>query len=114
NDLSELEGELKKLRPARVSPELISRVERALADARDDRDNIIRPESRRSGSEFRVSWLGLGLGLAAAAGFLIFARIDFRPPDKTKAGPAGRTLAKATPTVGPKAPAVPQHPATGL
>jgi hypothetical protein len=114
NDFSELEKELKKLRPARVSAELISRIERALADARDNRDNIIRSESRRSGSEFRVSWLGLGLGLAAAAGFLIFARIDFRPPDKTKAGPAGGTLASATPTLEQKAAALSNYQATGL
>ena len=114
NDFSELEGELKKLRPARASAELISRIERAFSE----QSNIIRPESGRSGSDsrsdFRVSWLGLGLGLAAAATFLILARVDLRPGDKTKAGPAGGTVASATPTLEQKAAALPNYQATGL
>src|SRR5712692_2491740 len=97
NDFSELENELRKLRPASLSEEFLGRVENALDSlapqlvnprglarlrrsapagsvvdlANDDADagNIIRP------SRFKVSWLSLGLGLAAAAGFLIFARI---------------------------------------
>ncbi len=114
NDFSELEGELKKLRPARASAELISGIERTLADAGDDRDNIVRPESRLAGSDFRVSWLGLGLGLAAAATFLILARVDFRPGDKTKAGPAGDKLASATPTLEQRAAALPDYQPMGL
>jgi hypothetical protein len=119
NDFSELEGELKKLRPARASAELISRIECALADA--EQSNIIRPESRRSGSDsrwsgsdFRISWLGLGLGLAAAAAFLILARVDFRPGDKTTAETASGTVASATPTLEQKAAALPNYQATGL
>jgi len=119
NDFSELEGELKKLRPTRASGELISRIERSLADAGES--NIIRPQSRPSGrrlagesSDFRISWLGLGLGLAAAAAFLILARVDLRPGDKTKAEPAGNTLASATPTLEQKAAALPNYQATGL
>jgi hypothetical protein len=99
NNFSELEGELKKLRPVQPSAELISRIESALADAGQSADNIIRPESRPGGSDFRISWLGLGLGLAAAATFLVLARVDLRPGDKTKAQPAGNTLASATPTL---------------
>ena len=57
---------------------------------------------------------GWVLGLAAAATFLIFARIDFRPGDKTKAEPAGGTLASATPTLEQKAAALPSYQATGL
>lgn len=117
NDFSELEGELKKLRPIRPSAELMPRIERALTDA-GGTDKIIRPESRPSGrrvaaerSDFRISWLGLGLGLAAAATFLIVARIDFRPADKTKQ----TTLATATPsTLEQKAAALPNYQATGL
>jgi hypothetical protein len=109
NDFSELEGELKKLRPARASAELISRIERALSD--QSADNIIRPQSR---PDFRINWLGLGLGLAAAAGFLILARVDLRPGDKTKAEPASGTLASATPTLEQKAAALPNYQATGL
>jgi len=108
NDFSELEGELKKLRPARASGELISRIEGALADAAQS--NIIRPQSRPSGSDFRISWLGLGLGLAAAATFLIVARVDLRPGDKTKQ----TTLASATPTLEQKAAALPNYQPTGL
>jgi len=122
NDLSELEGELKKLRPTRTSAELISRIECALADAGESAgNNIIRPQSRPSGrrlagvsSDFRISWLGLGLGLAAAATFLIVARVDLRPGDKTKAEPAGNTLASATPTLEQRAAALPNYQPTGL
>jgi hypothetical protein len=113
NDFSELEGELKKLRPARVSAELISRIERALADVEKSADNIIRPQSRPSGSD-RISWVGLGLGLAAAATFLILARVDFRPGDKTKAEPTGNTLASATPALEQRAAALPNYQPTGL
>jgi hypothetical protein len=110
NDFSELEGELKKLRPARASAELVSRIERALADARENADNIIRPQSRPSASDFRINWLGLGLGLAAAATFLIVARVDLRPGDKTKQ----TTLASATPTLEQRAAALPNYQPTGL
>ena len=112
NNFSELEAELKKLRPAQPSTELSSRIERALADAGDSADNVIRPES--SGSEFRISWLGLGLGLAAAATFLILARVDLRPGDKAKAKLADNTLASATPTLEQRAAALPNYQATGL
>ena len=109
NDFSELERELKKLRPARPSGELISRVGSALANSGEGTAKVIRPEPRRSGSDFRVNWLGLGLGLAAAATFLIFARVDFHPNDKTK-----QTIASATPSLQQKAAALPNYQATGL
>ena len=99
----ELESELKKLRPVRPSAELMSRVESALADAREGTVKIIRPQ------HFRINWLGLGLGLAAAATFLIFARVDFRPTDKTK-----QTIASATPSLQQRAAALPNYQATGL
>lgn len=103
NDFSELESELKKLQPVQPSPELVSRIESALADAGKNANNVIRPE------RFRVNWLALGLGLAAAATFLIFARVDFRPTDKTK-----QTIASATPSLQQKAAALPNYQATGL
>jgi hypothetical protein len=105
----ELESELKKLRPMRPSSELMSRVESALADAGESTAKVIRPQSRPSGSDFRINWLGLGLGLAAAATFLIFARVDFRPTDKTK-----QTIASATPSLQQQAAALPNYQATGL
>ena len=103
SDFSELERELKKLRPVRPSAELMSRVESALADATEGTVKIIRPQ------HFRINWLGLGLGLAAAATFLIFARVDFHPNERTK-----QTIASATPSLQQKAAALPNYQATGL
>ena len=99
----ELESELKKLRPVQPSPALVSRIERALADGGTSGSKVIRPE------RFRVNWLGLGLGLAAAATFLILARIDFRPTEKTK-----QTNVSATPSLQQRAAALPNYQATGL
>jgi hypothetical protein len=99
----ELESELKKLRPVQPSPELVARVESALTDGETSASKVIRPEP------FRVNWLGLGLGLAAAATFLILARVDFRPADKTK-----RTIASATPSLQQRVAALPNYQATGL
>jgi hypothetical protein len=99
----ELESELKKLRPVQPSPVLVSRIERALADGGTSGSKVIRPE------RFRVNWLGLGLGLAAAATFLILARLDFRPTEKTK-----QTNVTATPSLQQKAAALPNYQATGL
>lgn len=77
NDFSELEGELKQLRPAAPSAALLSRIERALAE---------RPVATQTAGVLpgrprpRVNWLGLGLGLAAAATFLILARVSVNKP----------------------------------
>ncbi|PYK54842.1 MAG: hypothetical protein DME47_04735, partial [Verrucomicrobia bacterium] len=78
SDFSELERELKKLRPVQPSAELTSRVGSVLANSEEGTAKVIRPE------QFRINWLGLGLGLAAAATFLIFARVDFHPNERTK------------------------------
>jgi hypothetical protein len=103
NDFAELESELKKLRPVRPSPELVLRIESGLAAVGENATKVIRPE------RFRINWLGLGLGLAAAATFLIFARVDFRPTNKTK-----QTIASATPSLQQKTAALPNYQATGL
>ena len=79
NDFSELESELKRLRPAPPSPDLFLRVERALADVtkeNESADNVVRPD------RFRVNWVSLGLGLAAAAVLLIVVRIEINRPAK--------------------------------
>jgi hypothetical protein len=99
NDFSELENELKKLRPAQPSAELSARIDAVLAKADSnqmtgDNAKVIHP------ARFKVSWLSLGLGLAAAAIFLIFARIGMdRPSNRTpiaKNTPAPRsTIATA-------------------
>jgi hypothetical protein len=73
NDFSELEAELKKLRPAAASPELTARIERGLAEVSGRTATAGVSPKRRN---VRVNWFGLGLGLAAAAALLLLARID--------------------------------------
>src|SRR2546423_14793226 len=74
NDFSELEAELKKLRPRPVSPDLTARIEVNLAETeaagRGTATAGVLPKRRG----FRPNWVALGLGLAAAATFLILAR----------------------------------------
>ncbi|HEV2842572.1 MAG TPA: hypothetical protein VGW39_14710 [Chthoniobacterales bacterium] len=73
NDFSELEAELKKLRPRAASPELTARIERGLAEVSGRTATAgVLPKAR----SFRVNWSGLGLGLAAAATLLLLARVD--------------------------------------
>ncbi len=94
NDFSELEAELKQLRPARPSDELTTRLERALADTPS---GGILPRRKKG----RVQWFSLGLGMAtAAAAFLLLARPNVErvtPPSPTiaQASPALRALAAA-------------------
>jgi hypothetical protein len=91
NDFSEIEAELKKLRPAPVRDELRARIETVLTQ----------PESltptagkMKPAPSHRANWisLGLGLGLAAAAGFLLLARVQHEEPASTP-----RTIATGTP-----------------
>ncbi|HWM26208.1 MAG TPA: hypothetical protein VNP98_15435 [Chthoniobacterales bacterium] len=77
NDFSELEAELKKLRPAPASPELTARIERGLAEVSGRTATAGVLPRRRN---IRVNWLGLGLGLAAAAALLLLARLDVDQP----------------------------------
>lgn len=68
NDFSELENELKKLRPARPSPVLFARVEEKMAASESAK--IIRPD------RFRINYAALGFGLAAAAVLLLLAKVN--------------------------------------
>jgi hypothetical protein len=68
NDFSEIENELKKLRPAHPSSQLFAGVEQALAGSEDAK--IIRS------NRFLVNWAVAGFGLAAAAVFLLLARVS--------------------------------------
>jgi hypothetical protein len=98
NDFSELENELKKLRPLPPSTELFSRVERGLGEiAGDDAlsDKVIRPD------RFRVSWLSMGIALGAAAVLLIIARIDLKHPAKNIPAVASITPAPRVSTSSP-------------
>lgn len=79
NDFSELEDELKKLRPVQPSQDLAARIESAMAEAEGSTPTAaILPRPRR----WQLNWLSLGAGLAAAAVFLIFARIGGDHPSK--------------------------------
>jgi hypothetical protein len=92
NDFSELEAELKKLRPHSASPELATRVERALAAEVSGRTATAGVLPKRRGN-FRFNWSALGLGLAAAAALLLLARVNVdQLPDK------GRSLGAMTPS----------------
>lgn len=70
NDFSEIENELKKLRPAQASRELFVRIEQKLAGPQISEQKIIRP------NRFRVNWVATGLGLAAAALLIVLAQIS--------------------------------------
>jgi len=78
NDFGEIENELKKLRPIEPSRELFARIEAQLGrDAAEEK--VVRPTA------FRISWLSLGAGLAAAALLLVFARVHFEKTPERKA-----------------------------
>src|SRR6266516_4181284 len=70
NDFSELEDELKKLRPAQPSPILFERIEEALMDSRAGVSPARQPK------RLPYNWLSLGFGLAAAAVLVLFAAIS--------------------------------------
>jgi hypothetical protein len=94
NDFSELEAELKKLRPRPVSPDLAARIEVCLAEvsARGTATAGVLPKRR----SFLPNWIALGLGLAAAAAFLLLARVNVDRPSKAT-GLALLTPAPITP-----------------
>jgi len=95
NDFSELEAELKKLRPRPTSPDLAARIQSSLAQEAAGRGTAtagVLPKQRR----FRLNWIALGLGLAAAATFLVLARMNVDRPSKST-GLALLTPAPITP-----------------
>jgi hypothetical protein len=88
NDFTNLENELKKLRPLAPTHELIVRIEQEFADLENQaaEKKIVRPARFNS-----HHWISIGLGLAAAAAFLIFALI------KIDISPTGRQVAQKSP-----------------
>jgi hypothetical protein len=79
-DFSEIESELKKLRPAQPSHELLMRIEQTLADPEISEQKIIQP------NRFRVNWVSIGLGLAAAAVLIVLVRVSTdRTPEQGEA-----------------------------
>ncbi|MEP6973899.1 MAG: hypothetical protein ABI787_01840 [Spartobacteria bacterium] len=93
NDFSELESELKKLRPAAVSPALRARVEQAML--RTDATATAGVLPRTSSGKV---WWSFGLGLAAASalvllGLTFFAKAPTPAPIVAQTSPAA-TLAQ--------------------
>ena len=82
NDFSELEGELRKLRPAQPSPVLFERVEAALENCKAG------AAPARQRVRLSYHWWSLGFGVAAAAIIVLFAVISLErehKPDTTVA-----------------------------
>jgi hypothetical protein len=75
NDFSELEKELRKLRPAQPSPMLFERIEEALKKSRAGIKERRSLTSRRGGLEIAHPWWSLGFSLAAAAVLILFAAV---------------------------------------
>lgn len=88
NDFSELENELRKLRPAPPSPVLFERVEEALMDCRAGASRARQPQPVR----LLYNWWTLGLGFAAAAIVILFAVISLERQQKRD------TIAQSSPT----------------
>jgi len=70
SDFSELEDELKKLRPARPSTGLFRNIEQVMAEPREIEEKIVKP------NRFQLNWTVIGFSLAAAAVLLLVARIN--------------------------------------
>jgi len=87
NDFSELENELRKLRPAQPSPVLFERVGEALKDC--SRASVSDAKWKRwRFTETPYNWWSLGFGVAAAAIIVLFAVISLereQKPDTTVA-----------------------------
>ena len=101
NDFSELENQLKKLRPVQPSADLMSRIEHALeTEEKSTPTAAVLPRERR----FSFNWISLGLGLAAAAALLVFAFVRLQKPTtgkptiaSTSPAPASTTSAQLVP-----------------
>jgi hypothetical protein len=79
NDFSEIEDQLRKLRPVQPSSDLIARVEREIDDCRAG----ALPASRERWQPMRLPYdFAWGLGLAAAAALVLFAWIQLERPVK--------------------------------
>ena len=98
NDFSDLEAELKQLRPRAASPELSARVEAALAYEPIPTAGLLARPNR-----FRLNWFSLGLGAAAAAAVFLLARVGIDPAPQVQAPTIAASGAAASPTTQPAA-----------
>ena len=96
NDFSELEAELKQLRPAAPSADLLTRVERALGEVASVPSAGVLPRPQRP----KVNWFVIGFGLAAATAFFMLMRVntDHASQSKTQRTAATHTPQATVPT----------------
>jgi anti-sigma-K factor RskA len=100
NDFSELEKELRKLRPAQPSPVLFEQVGRALNESRAGSKEQRSPIRVWGGLEATRNWWSLGFGLAAAAVLVLFAAVTMERRQEHQ-----QTIAQSSPA--PQTRAVP-------
>jgi hypothetical protein len=92
DDFSELETELKQLRPRPASVELTARIEVALAEQTGGTATAgVLPQRKR----FRLNWFSVALG-TAAAGVVLLARVGI-----DQASHAQQRVAATTPSISP-------------
>jgi hypothetical protein len=96
NDFSELEHELRRLRPARPSPVLFERVEESLKDCRASVSDASRKRWRFTKTP--CNWWSLGFGLAAAAVLILFAAVTMERRHEQQ-----ETIAQSSPAPEPSA-----------
>jgi hypothetical protein len=97
NDFSELENELRKLRPAQPSSALVERVGQALKDSRPGIKERRSLASRWFGQEAGNRWWSLGFGLAAAAVLILFAVVTMERRQEHQQAVAQTSAAPETP-----------------
>jgi hypothetical protein len=103
NDFSELENQLKKLRPLSPSEDLAARIERALAEPTPTTTAGVLSRARR----LQINWLSLGISLAAATVLLLFARFGVDHPVKKTPTIASRAPSSIVPSASNSAEFVP-------
>jgi hypothetical protein len=93
NDFSDIENDLRALRPIPPSDELEIRIGQALRESGSGAppDNVIRP------ARFNFSWTVIGLGLAAAAAFVILARVNLPVTSSTQPAVAATNRSEIAP-----------------
>jgi hypothetical protein len=103
NDFSELEKELRKLRPAQPSSALFERVGEALENSRVGIKERRSPGRRWGGLEIARPWWSLGFGLAAAAVLILFAVVTMERRHEQRENVAESSTAPGTRTAPLKA-----------
>ena len=96
NNFSELEDQLRKLRPTQPSSELATRIEHSLAEpeAAIPAAGVVLRERR-----FHFNWLSVGLGLAAATALVFFAFVRlYETPKQSTAIASTKTPSPTSPS----------------